>query len=92
MQKETVRTLARVILASAVRENGKSNVDRLSLSEMLDDELPGLEVEAADVILEMAVKLLEYVEVHVDVNLYRLDEEEQQALYDAQPEAPGSVW
>jgi hypothetical protein len=92
MQKETIRTLARVILASAVRENGKSNVDRLSLSEMLDDELPGLEVEAADVILEMAVKLLEYVEVHVDVNLYRLDEEEQQALYDAQPEAPGSVW
>jgi hypothetical protein len=92
MQKETIRPLARVILTSAVRENGKSNVDRLSLSEMLDDELPGLEVEAADVILEMAVKLLEYVEVHVDVNLYRLDEEEQQALYDAQPEAPGSVW
>jgi hypothetical protein len=92
MQKETVRALAGITLKRAVELNGKSSVDRTYLDEVLASELPGLDHVLSEEILDMCMKLLPYVEVHVEVNLYRLDEEEQQALYDAQPEAPGSVW
>jgi hypothetical protein len=92
MQKETVRALAGITLKRAVELNGKSSVDRTYLDEVLASELPGLDHVLSEEILDMCMKLLPYVEVHVEVAFWRLDDEERQAEYDAQPEAPGSVW
>jgi hypothetical protein len=92
MQKETIRTLASIVLTQVVRDQGKENVDRLALAEALDSELPGLESDAADKILDTAEKLIPHVEVHVDVAFWRLEEQEHMDLHDAQPKEPGAVW
>jgi hypothetical protein len=92
MQKDTIRILASQALTHVVRDQGKENVDRLALSEYLGSELPGLESDAADQILDMADKLLPHVEVHVDVAFWRLEEQEHMDLHNAQPKEPGAVW
>jgi hypothetical protein len=92
MQKETIRTLASIVLTQAVRDQGKESVDRLALAEHLDSELPGLEPDTSELILDMAEKLLPHVEVHVDVAFWRLEEAEHEALHNAQPKEPGAVW
>lgn len=92
MQKETVRTLASIVLTQAVRARGKENVNRAVLHSFLGEELPGLGGDVVDDILTMADKLLPHVEVHVDVAFWRLEESEHEALHDAQPKEPGAVW
>lgn len=92
MQKETIRTLASVVLTQVVKDHGKDGVDRLALAEHLDSELPGLESDTADQILDMAEKLMPHVEVHVDVAFWRLEEQEHMDLHNAQPKEPGAVW
>lgn len=92
MQKETIRALVSVVLRGAVERHGKSSVDRTYLGEVLDHELPGLDYAISEEILDMCMKLLPYVEVHVEVAFWRLDDEERQAEYDAAPQEPGSVW
>lgn len=92
MQKETVRTLASIILTHVVKEYGKDHMNRLALAEHLESELPGLESDTADEILDMAEKLIPHVEVHVDIATWRLEEQEYMDLHDAQPKEPGAVW
>ncbi|QNN98970.1 hypothetical protein SEA_ZEIGLE_48 [Streptomyces phage Zeigle] len=88
MNKETSRALASITLTQAVKEHGKHNVDRLVLSETLESDLPGLTSDAHDEILDLAEKLIPYVEVHVDVAYWRLDD----VLNEAEPEKVGAVW
>lgn len=92
MQKETIRALVSVVLRGAVERHGKSSVDRTYLSEVLDHELPGLDNAVSEEILEMCMKLLPFVEVHVEVGFWHMDEQEHQAMHDAQPQELGSVW
>jgi hypothetical protein len=92
MQKETVRTLAGITLKRAVELNGKSSVDRTYLDEVLASELPGLDHVLSEEILEMCMKLLPYVEVHVEVGFWRLEDDERALQYNAQPATPGAVW
>lgn len=92
MQKETARVLASQALTHVTRELGKSNVDAVALGEYIGSELPGLESDAAEQIIDLALKLLPHVEVHVDVAFWRLEEQEHMDLHNAQPKEPGAVW
>lgn len=92
MQKDTLRILASQALMHVVRDLGKENTDEVALGEYIASELPGLDSDASEEIVTLAMKLLPYVEVHVEVAHWRLEEHEYQEAHNAQPKEPGAVW
>lgn len=88
MQKETIRTLASIVVSQTVKDLGKQNADALALAEHLASELPGLDADVSQKILDVAEKLLPHTEVHVDVAFWRLEEAQE----GVEPGVPGAVW
>ena len=77
MQKETVDALAQLAVRELVKTNGVEGVDHLALGEWLGSELPGLEIDQIDLIIDRSDEYLKIVEVHVDIPFWRLDESEE---------------
>lgn len=75
MRKETIESIAQIAVRSLVKERAK-DVDLLDLSERLGSELPGLESDAFGSILEKAQEYLDIVEVHVEIQSWRLDKDD----------------
>lgn len=73
MHKETVEALAQIVVRDLVKTNG-TDIESLALHEWLGDELPGLQIEDVDLIVDKAEEYLKIVEIHVDIPFWRLDE------------------
>lgn len=91
MQKETISTLAQLVVRSALKAATK-DVEALTISEMLGDELPGLDADVHESIYNKALEFLNIAEIHIDIPIWRLEENQREAEFDAQPMEPGSVW
>lgn len=92
MQKDTLRILASQALTHVVRDLGKENTDAVALGEHIASELPGLDSDASEEIVDLALKLLPHVEVHVEVAHWRLEELEHREAHNAQPGEVSAVW
>lgn len=75
MHKETIDALAQVVVRNAVIAAAK-DVESLTISELLGDELPGLDSDAHETIYNRALEYLDIVEVHVEIPFWRLDKDD----------------
>lgn len=75
MQKETIDTLANLIVRSALKA-ASEDVEALTIAEYLGDELPGLDEDVSESIYNRALEFLKIAEVHIDIPTWRYERDE----------------